>query len=255
MAMISRLFTRKRVMDELDWRHRTHQVAEWFNQPIGQSWITRELLQLEAELKMQRRAGQDCILHYGPISQASLFPLCDPNLIRLGPPELSGPAIYCDELAWPVLEQGASVVILHHALEFSRSPQELLKEAAHSLRAGGHLIIVGINPWSLLGMECLVSRSALGYAQCFSPASLKRVLDQQGFILEPRQILPYAGGNAAKILNMAPVQRGFYILVARKLVMGMTPCCRNRSVRFSGQLAPLAMRAMRKVLRMFVNIG
>lgn len=250
MAMISRLFTRKKVLDELNWRHQIHQVAEWFKQPIGQEWLTKEFCQLEPELKTERRAGPSCVLHYGPIPPTSFAPLGRVDIIRLGPPELSGLDIHCDELAWPVLEHEASIVVLQHALEFSRSPHELLKEASHSLRPGGHLIIIGVNPWSLWGMECLLSRSVLKQAQCLSPAFLKRQLGALGFILEPRHQAYLPQDNQVKNLSPTQVQGGFYILVARKLMAGISPCYRERRMGFSGRMIPLAIRATRRIWRL-----
>ncbi len=40
-------------------------------------------------------------------------------------------------------------VILHHALEFTDNPHQVLREAQRVLTPNGHLVVVGFNPWSL----------------------------------------------------------------------------------------------------------
>src|SRR5690606_40394232 len=56
-----------------------------------------------------------------------------------------------------------------HGLDFSLSPHALLREAARSVRPGGHLLIVGVNPWSAWGATRLVSRKAFRHARCIRP--------------------------------------------------------------------------------------
>ncbi len=58
------------------------------------------------------------------------------HAVRLGP-ALPGVEIACAEEAWPVLEHGADLVLLQHALDFAVSPHRLLREAARCVRPGG----------------------------------------------------------------------------------------------------------------------
>jgi len=55
--------------------------------------------------------------------------------------------------ALPLPSETVDVVVLHHVLEFSGRPHSALNEAARVLIAGGHLVLIGFNPWSLIGLR------------------------------------------------------------------------------------------------------
>lgn len=61
------------------------------------------------------------------------------------------PTIPLEESQWPFAPQSLDVVLLHHGLDFCLSPRTLLREASQAVRAGGHIIILGFNPWLLSG--------------------------------------------------------------------------------------------------------
>jgi SAM-dependent methyltransferase len=62
-----------------------------------------------------------------------------------------------DELS---LDTGSvDLVILHHALDFSKNPHQTLREASRVLKSTGHLVIVGFNPTSLWGVRKLCNRN------------------------------------------------------------------------------------------------
>lgn len=52
----------------------------------------------------------------------------------------------------PFAEDSLDVVLLHHMLEFTNSPQNLLREAARVSLPMGQLVVVGFNPVSLWGL-------------------------------------------------------------------------------------------------------
>ena len=61
-----------------------------------------------------------------------------------------------DELS---LETGSvDLVILHHALDFTKDPHQTLREASRVLKSTGHLVIVGFNPTSFWGIRKLFNR-------------------------------------------------------------------------------------------------
>ncbi len=60
----------------------------------------------------------------------------------------------------PFADESLDLVVLHHALDASVRPRAVLRESLRVLHAGGHLLILGFNPWSLWGLLRL-----LGYGQ------------------------------------------------------------------------------------------
>ncbi|MBT7334068.1 MAG: methyltransferase domain-containing protein [Gammaproteobacteria bacterium] len=57
--------------------------------------------------------------------------------------------------ALPFRSNSIDGIILHHALELTSDPRVALREVCRVLSPGGRLIIVGFNPWSLLGIRRL----------------------------------------------------------------------------------------------------
>jgi len=52
----------------------------------------------------------------------------------------------------PIESDSVDVVVLHHVLDFSPNPHQVLKEVNRILIPRGHVIIVGFNPFSLFGL-------------------------------------------------------------------------------------------------------
>jgi SAM-dependent methyltransferase len=52
----------------------------------------------------------------------------------------------------PIESDSVDVVILHHVLDFSPHPHQVLKEINRILIPRGHVVIIGFNPYSLFGL-------------------------------------------------------------------------------------------------------
>lgn len=228
------------------WLTLMNEASAWFDGPTG-----RQLLELE-----QRAIGHELsrcfgsyLVHYGPFANTPIEPQKIKRSVRLGPP-LAGVEIVCEEQSWPIGEHAADVVVVQHGLDFSLSPHALLREAARSVRPGGHLLIVGVNPWSAWGATRLVSRKAFRHARCIRPTRVSDWLNLLGFALEKRRFGCYcpplsssqwqarlSGLELAGQRLQLPAG-GFYLLVARKLMVGLRPLRQSRRERM-GQLLPM----------------
>lgn len=213
-----------------DWLHLQGQARQWLGGPLGELLLEQQRPLLEAELA---RFFGGYLVHYGPGVQVPVAAQIQRS-VRVGAP-FSGVEIACEEQAWPLGEHAADVVVLQHGLDFSLSPHGLLREAARSVRPGGHLLIVGINPWSAWGLRHLLARDALRQARCIAPARVSDWLHLLGFALEKRRFGCYRPPLAAnrwqsRLAGLEPLGNawqmpggGFYLLVARKLVVGLRP--------------------------------
>lgn len=237
---------RKPETPDAAWLTLTRQARAWFDGPHGQQLLGLERVVLSRELD---RCFGSYLVHYAPCSVASLDASKIKRVVRLGAP-LPGNEIACDEQAWPLSEHAADVVVLQHGLDFTHAPHALLREAARSVRPGGHLLIVGLNPWSLWGASRALTRETLRKAHCFSASRVGDWLNLLGFALENRRYgcycPPLASGLwQARLAGLESLgQRmqaptgGFYVLVARKLMVGLRPLRQERRQRV-GKLIPL----------------
>jgi SAM-dependent methyltransferase len=214
-----------------DWLKLIGEARDWLAGPLGQLLLGEERRLLEEELA---KFFGGYLVSYGPGAE----PPPDAGQIqcnvRLGAP-LPGVQIVCEEQAWPLSEHAADVVVLQHGLDFSLSPHGLLREAARSVRPGGHLLILGINPWSSWGACSLFAGDGLKRARCISSNRVGDWLTLLGFALEKRRFGCYRPPLAAAAwqARLSRLEQwgeawqlpgaGFYLLVARKLVVGLRP--------------------------------
>ncbi|BAP44305.1 class I SAM-dependent methyltransferase [Pseudomonas sp. LJDD11] len=230
------------------WLELTCVAREWLDGPLGRMLIEEERRALEEELA---RFFGGYLVHYGPAQQTPPQAVQIQRTVRLGAP-LPGMEIVCEEQAWPLCEHAADVVVLQHGLDFCLSPHGLLREAASSVRPGGHLLIVGINPWSSWGMRRVFARDALRKARCIAPTRVADWLNLLGFALEKRRFGCYRPpfASAKWQTRLQGMERwstsgqalggGFYLLVARKLVVGLRPLRQPRREPM-GKLIPLPL--------------
>lgn len=213
------------------WVELIRQARDWLDGPLGRMLLEEEQRLLQTELD---HLFGGYLVHYGPGSEAPPASAKLRRNVRLGAP-LPGVEVICEEQAWPLSEHAADVVVLQHGLDFSVSPHALLREAAAAVRPGGHLLIVGINPWSGWGVRRLFAKGVLHKARCFSSSRVGDWLNLLGFALEKRRFGCYRPPLASPVWQrrLAGWERvaggwqcaggGVYLLVARKMVVGLRP--------------------------------
>lgn len=158
-------------------------ARQWLDSAAGQ-------MLLDSERSIIRRELENCFGQH--LVQYGLLPeLLDEqrsvlrNHWRLDLLEGRG-GLPVDESHWPFAPQSLDVVLLHHGLDFCLGPRSLLREASQAVRAGGHLLIFGFNPWSSWGVNHFVGRDWFSEAGFVRPSRLADWLDLLGFEVEKR---------------------------------------------------------------------
>nr|WP_306667753.1 methyltransferase domain-containing protein [Pseudoteredinibacter isoporae] len=93
----------------------------------------------------------------------------------------------------PLATDSVDVLLLHHCLEFSSNPHELLREAQRVLIDHGHLVITSFNPLSVYGLISNLARftqsSQLWRRRFLTARASRDWLQLLG--LEPLQLIPH----------------------------------------------------------------
>lgn len=158
----------------------------------------------------------------------------------------------------PFPSGGLDLVVVAHALEFSRSPYQVLAEAARILAPGGRLVVFGFNPVSFFGLGRPLGRRhrAEGgpwHGRFRTGLALRWMVESAGLTHETshylmlRPPLKRAGAlRATRFLESIPFRHrlpvgGVVCLVARKEEPGMTllgPAFRAELRRAPGRMVP-----------------
>ncbi|RLA50983.1 MAG: class I SAM-dependent methyltransferase [Gammaproteobacteria bacterium] len=206
-----------------------------------ESWYARENGQYL--LEMTRVAMQDLLdtsfgYHILQLGITGGRPLCQSSPInhRIYVAERPGVGVgllaHADEL--PLDSDSIDTVIAHHCLEFAPNPHQVLREIQRVLTPQGQLLVIGFNPYSLLGVNTyLRGLSHQSLWKGHNPVGEKRLTDWLRLLgCEVQDIIrlygvPLAGGGKLRQCLMrgdAWSQRnnlpfgGLYILHAIKQV-------------------------------------
>jgi SAM-dependent methyltransferase len=138
----------------------------------------------------------------------------------------------------PIDTECIDVALLHHVLEFSANPHQLLRETARVVIPHGHVLIVGFNPWSLFGACSLVGRHFGHPVWSSRMLSVRRVadwLELLDFVVDSVQyrIVSPPVNHAPTLQRLATLDRvaadwslpggAVYLIHARKQVARLTP--------------------------------
>lgn len=139
----------------------------------------------------------------------------------------------------PFEDEVIDVTLLHHVLEFSENPQQVLKEAARVTMPNGYIILMGFNPVSMVGMIKPIA-NAFSSSVIWRRKNLRigRIKDWLEFLDFSCLDIHYTSFNLPinnkKYLSHSRFLRslffgrtlpigGTYCLVARKDKVGLTP--------------------------------
>ncbi|NQV68928.1 MAG: class I SAM-dependent methyltransferase [Pseudohongiella sp.] len=158
MNLYSKHETRRRLLRGLpDSGTLSTLVGQWFQSAQGEAVLQAEIDVLKPVL--EKLFGYH-ILQVGFSEEHSLIkdsPVG--HKIMFAPSHRAGSKnAVADNEELPLLSDSIDVVVLHHALDFTQDSHRLLREVTRVLRPGGHMLILGFNPFSAWGVLKLFKR-------------------------------------------------------------------------------------------------
>lgn len=234
---IARLRQKRRVPDL---SQSIDELEKWFSTPLGERLLHDQQLILDKELSclFGYHLMQLSINRKARLFRGSRISHC--FAVGAGTQDAAGDVgVYSalDEL--PLEDESVDVLILHHVLEFSSNPHQVLREASRVAIPRGYIIVVGFNPFSLMGLlkplAQLLSNSPVWRRNSLHKSRVAdwlQFLDcntlrtQTGFYSLPLQNKSYLDLSARSGRWMQKWRLpfgGFYCLVARKDRVCMTP--------------------------------
>ena len=137
----------------------------------------------------------------------------------------------------PFATGSVDTVILHHSFEFVENPQQLLREVERITVNGGHIILLGFNPYSLMGVQSLITRylpRSIWHNKSLSHHRMSDWLSLLGFQVTQQyfgyhHLESYALNSSRAVFKrcLALVKNlpfgSFYCLTAIKQTAAMTP--------------------------------
>lgn len=217
-------------------------LANWFESPIGQYQLETESRLIREQLSnlfgyhlMQLSVCENT--EFAQASRINHYFSLYPSFNYLdGQSNVSG---ITDFDALPLDDEQIDVTILHHVLEFSENPHQVLKEAARVTMPRGYLIIVCFNPVSLDGLFRFVGRlfsdRPIWQRHSLQTRRMRDWLEFLDFSCVTTKFASYnlsinnkhyltSSGFIERILGRNELPFGSsYCLVARKDKLGMTP--------------------------------
>ncbi|SDZ77155.1 class I SAM-dependent methyltransferase [Microbulbifer marinus] len=207
-------------------------LSHWFSSGLGEEILSQQLALTQP--LVEKLFGYH--LMQAGVTSAVDFAACSRinHRFRLSAcPEQEGAALVEFEQL-PLPSESIDVVLLHHLLDFAGHPHQILREAARVLIPGGHLLLIGFNPFSLLGLSRLLFSSsayqrgnqlrAARVADWMNLLDLQANTVERGFFrlpLQQRELLAKTSWMERLGARWSLPWGGFYIIVARKEVARM----------------------------------
>ncbi|MGH1538180.1 MAG: class I SAM-dependent methyltransferase [Gammaproteobacteria bacterium] len=160
----------------------TQQLQEWYATPAGQILYKDLLIKLEEllpslfgyhALQIGGLADEIDIIASSKIGQKIYMTL-----------DTEKGNVAANPLALPFPENTLDLTVLPHTLDISPKPHQVLREIHRVLISEGHLVIIGFNPFSMMGLSKLIflrSQRAPWAAHFFTQRRLKDWFSLLGF--------------------------------------------------------------------------
>ena len=167
-------------------------MDNWYAQPLGQHVFKAE--RIIAKELLASISGQH-LVQLGGNNQQFYTPddLAIDYRVKLSFDDCTtfpGPSIQADFFELPLAPGSVDVILLPHVLDFVKYPKRLLSEAYQALIPGGHLLIIGFNPYSIWGGCKSIKTPALSplHALYFhSPYKIRRWLYAVNFDVQTQK--------------------------------------------------------------------
>lgn len=211
-------------------------TPRWLQGPLGSALLQHEQEAVADALDQVFGLSLVQVGQWGPAdlfvqhartrNHAVIAPQGGPGITAVAEPERLG-----------IASDSVDAVLLPHTLELHPEPHRVLREAARVLVGDGHLLVIGLNPWSGFGLRRLMARGRFpsGTVQLISERRLRDWLSLLGFeVCSAERTAPIApfdnaavqrrlGGLGPRCGRMLRPVAGVYLLVARKRVYSVTP--------------------------------
>jgi len=195
----------------------TQQLQEWYETPAGEVLYKALLIKLEKllpslfgyhALQIGGLADDFDLISSSKIGQKIFMTL-----------NMDKGNVVANPLALPFPQNTLDLIVLPHTLDISPQPHQVLREIHRVMIAEGHIVIIGFNPFSMMGLSKLVfmrSQRAPWAAHFYTPRRLKDWLSLLGFKVMAIESV----GLQPPIQNMRFQQRMQFLNKAEKLGLG-----------------------------------
>lgn len=194
-------------------------MQTWFRSPAGNA-----LLQAERESCRALATPAGFRLAHLGVTPGFGVGDCFPQPHRFSLVAAPGPGadgVVCfDNL--PLPSDTLDVVVLHHALDFSRHPHAVLTEAARALRPGGRLVLLGLNPYAPFGLSKWIA-APLSDANVWRHNSLRRSRVTDWLTLLGFAVNSGAGSGLPRRWPLLRRGLAFYLVNATKRAIPVQP--------------------------------
>lgn len=211
-------------------------LERWFKSPLGGALLIaqQEVLAKKMTMFRGRHALQLSVIRDVELTKAGSLV----HQFAVGPKLGPGISVLCQSDNLPIYTESVDLAVVHHVMEYSRKPHQLLKELTRVILPSGHIVIIGFNPYGLFGVGAVFKRFYRTKVWHNHTLSCRRVADWlslMGFT-----VVDVEYGFYKPPINLTTINKrfkwidqvlsslrwplaGFYIITAKKQVAPYTP--------------------------------